>query len=367
MLVLVMGYFLTTGIEIIDSTIAKTVFRVIVGALALFNIFLGRTIRPIYIFGAIMLVLMLMLNQNVIAGNMIFLLILVASMERSTEKDTALAFFIPCALVVSVHLIFLTTGTITQQFTTFDGRTRSLLGFVNPNQLSIVYLSLAFTAIYLHLQFRSFKSMMALFLALLIVLPVVAQSGSRTSLFSLGLVVLSYPIWFLFLKVKHLRSIIGYLGSFAPITAAIISFYLAQNTNPSLNMSLSLRPEFFHLFLSHATFIDLVFGWSPAMGQPIDNAFLLLLSVVGAPFFVAIIIYISIAFMRLESIYLPLAFMMIFSSIFESFLLRPEIPLSSLFLLLIIRKPKPQGIQEQRHSEILRQQHSAQGYQRKHT
>lgn len=338
MSVLVIGYFFTTGTEIIDSALAKAGFRAIAGALALFNIFFGRKVKPVFLVGSVLFLLLLILNQNIIGANLIFLLVLVASMERQSGKDIALAFFIPCALVVAFHLIFLASGTLVQQFTSFEGRTRSALGFVNPNQLSVVYLSLAFMAIYLHLQFRRISSMIILILTLAIVLPVVIKSGSRTSLFSLGLVVFSYPVWFLFLKVKYMRSIMGYLIALSPIFAAMITIYLAQNTNPLLNIVLSLRPAFFHQYLSQASIVDLIIGWAPATGQPIDNAFLILLSVAGAPIFIALIIYISVAFTRLEPIYLPLMFMMVFSSIFESFLLRPEIPLSSLFLLLILRQ-----------------------------
>ena len=342
MSVLIIGYFFTTGTEIIDSSLAKGLFRAIAGALALFNIFFGRKIRPVFLIGSMMFLMLLILNQNIVGANLIFLLVLVASMERLSEKDIAIAFIIPCALVVAFHLIFLASGTLVQQFTSYGGRTRSALGFVNPNQLSIVYLSLAFMAIYLHLQFRRFSSMMILILTLAIVLPVVLRSGSRTSLFSLGLVV-SYPMWFLFLKVKYLRSIIGYLIALSPILAALITFYLAQNSNPLLNLVLSLRPAFFQQYLNQASVVDLFIGWAPVMGQPIDNAFLILLSVVGAPIFVALIIYVSVAFNRLEPIYLPLVFMMVFSSVFESFLLRPEIPLSSLFLILILRQQRPKN------------------------
>lgn len=346
---LFIGYFFTTGTEFIDSGTAKNVFRIIAGALALFNIVKRRKIPPIILIGALLFLLLLMLNQNIIAGNLLFLLTLVASLKNSPKHETALAFFIPCVLVVALHLLMLAAGSLTQLVTSYDGRTRSLLGFTNANQLAIVYLSLAFTAIFLHLQFRSFSSRIALIASLLIVLPVVLQSGSRTSLFSLALVVISYPAWFLFLKVKYLRSVIRHLGSLSPIFAALITLYLAQNTNPSLNLLLSLRPYFFHEFMSQATLFDLIFGWSPADGHQVDNTFLLLVSVTGFPIFALILVYITRALMRAEPIYLPLVFMMVFSSIFESFLLRPEIPLSALFLLLVLglnKSEKPEQAQQ---------------------
>lgn len=97
--------------------------------------------------------------------------------------------------------------------------------------------------------------------------------------------------------------------------------------------------------MSAASVPDLIFGWASSDG--VDNLFLMLLSGFGAIGLTVIVLFISARTFKMRVEFAPLVISLMVMSVFESFLVRPEIPSSVLFMSLLF-SPFAQRIRQQK-------------------
>lgn len=333
------GYVLTTGLEVITFDAAKAATRSLVALIAIFVIFEGRKIRFGVFISIYLIATLLVLNQNQIAANLLFLLVVVASMSRLSDKEAAVVFFVSSAAVVLLHIMLLKIGIVSASSVQVGDRERSALGFSNPNQFALVYLTLICSAFLMHLQDRTRQSFLIACGALALSLWMMQVAGSRTSMFSVAILLIFNFLWITLSKAKLTRQAFIWGMASIPIMACGITFFLATNNDPMLDIVLSFRPRLFAAFLSTVTWQDLLFGWVPDESITLDNGYLSLLSAVGAPVFVATILIMLRQLSITNPDLLPISGAILIASIFESFLIRPEIPLSVMFFYIILRKP----------------------------
>ena len=333
--ILFIGYFLTTGTEFFVSDIAKVAFRSLALLIFLANIVAQRSIRARYILVLLLLYSILALNQSQIAFNIVYLILISASMHRMSGKEVALSLLIPTVLVFGLHFVLLSTGQLSAQITEFSGRTRSTLGFTNANQASAIYLSLVILSVFTHIQYSKRASFFLMLFSYIMTLFVLLSTDSRTVMFALPLLLMFQIFGFLFFRFKSYRRLLILMGALTPLIGSLVTFYLATTSDPILNIILSLRPYFFALFIDSVSPYDFIFGWRPADNSGVDNLYLMLLSGVGAVGFFFIILSGSYFIFRMDPRIIPLVVVLLIISVFESFLLRPEIPISALFLHLL--------------------------------
>ena len=151
----------------------------------------------------------------------------------------------------------------------------------------------------------------------------------------------------LFRSIRHrlwskLASIIGFV---MPPAALAMTIYLTKLASPELNIILSLRPYFFNEFIQTTTLVNFIAGWTINDNAGVDNLFLMIASGVGFIGCLAITLYIAFRTFKIREELLPIMITLMAISIFESFLLRPEIPISVLFICLLfsnhVQKVKP--------------------------
>lgn len=333
--VLFVGYFLTTGTGVIESEGAKAAFRFIALLVFLANVILGRAFRVQYAVALFFLYIVLALNQSQIAVNMVFLLLILASLHRLSGKEVAVAFLAPTIIVVVLHVLLLNTGQLVVQATEFAGRSRSTLGFANANQTSVIYLSFVILSVFTHIQFSNRTSMFLVAVSYGAAVYVILSTDTRTALIALILLISFQVLGSLFYRFKAYRASLTLLGSASPFFASAATYYLTTSADPALNFLLSLRPYFFAQFMSNVTPADFVFGWRTDGDSGVDNLFLMLLSGVGAIGYLLILLSVSYRIYRMNPKFIPIVVVLMAISIFESSLLRPEIQLSALFLYLV--------------------------------
>src|SRR5690606_39204465 len=129
-------------------------------------------------------------------------------------------------------------------------------------------------------------------------------------------------------KTKLTRQVFIWGMASIPIVASGITFFLATTNDPMLDIVLSFRPSLFAAFLSTVTWQDLLFGWRPDESITLDNGYLALLSSIGVPTFIVVILIMVRQLSAINPALLSIAGVILIASIFESFIVRPEIPLS---------------------------------------
>jgi len=347
--ILFVGYFLTTGTKLIESYGAKDAFRFVAVLLFLWNIILERKIRVNTAVSLFVLLIFFTLGQFQIVINMVFLVLILASIDRLNAKEVAVAFLVPTIIVVLLHAMLFNTGQLVGQSTEFAGRTRSTLGFTNANQASAIYLSFVILAVFSHLQFRTKASLFLLITSFIVAFAVFQITDTRTATLALFFFLLLQILEFLFHRLKAYRNSILFVGVTLPFIASAITYYLTISEDPDLDILLSLRPYFFAKFMNNATVLDFLLGWSTVDNTGVDNLFLMLLSGVGAIGYLIIMLIISYLIFHLNPKFISIVIVLMIVSIFESFLIRPEIPVSALFLHLLIsrqlRQVEQAGIQ----------------------
>lgn len=333
---LFIGYFLTTGTAIVDSLVAKDVFRILALILFSWSIVIGRVISSRILVAMLLVMLALLMNQSPFAINILYLLLMSASLYRLTDKEVAQVLLIPAVMVVFLHLILLNTGQISSQVYEITDRTRSTLGFANSNQVSIIYMSLVVLSAYAHVQFRSRWSAWMFVIALVIAFGVFGITETRTAMFSLVILVVFTILNYLLNRLKIYQQCLSMFAASLPLAASLVTYHLATSTNIALDALLSLRPSLFSQFIAEATTFDILFGWSSDVG--VDNLFLMLLSSVGLIAYIAIITYICACVSRIDVNIVHLVVVLMVASVFEAFLIRPEIPLAALFIRMLFSR-----------------------------
>lgn len=334
--VLYMGYIFTTGTRLIESELAQAAFRISAVVLSILIISMGKSVKSGILLTIFFIISIFLINQNLLAANMIFLMIIVASLYRIDHKSMAIAFLLPSVLAIAFHFLALNIGLISSATTEFGTRSRSTFGFTNANQAAMIYLSLVFASIFAHLQYKSRWSYFAVITSILAATFVMIETDSRTSLISLTLLIVIIPLWKISQRKRLLGKIARWIAALTPILGTAISFYLVQNSNPALNELLSLRPFFFAQFFEKITLSNLAFGWKPAYEDGVDNGYLMLFSLVGMFGYMFFAFLICRAILKMKAEYVPLIVVLLVASIFESFLVRPEIPVAAMFILMLL-------------------------------
>ena len=335
---LFVGYFLTTGTKMTDSDGVKVAYRFVALGLFFRNAIFGRAIQVKFVLALSLLLMSLVLSQSLIVVNIMFLLLISMSLYRLSGKEVAIALLVPTAIIVLLHVVLLLTGQLVVLSTDFGERTRSTLGFTNANQVSAIYLSFALLALFAYQQFRTKESLLLVVISFVAGFMVVWSTDSRTTMFALFFLLLLQLLEFLFHRFKIYRVSLRYFAVASPFIASAATYYLTTSKNPELDVLLSLRPYFFSEFMSQAKTLDLFVGWSTLENAGVDNLFLMLLSGVGAIGFLLIIPGISYRIFRMNSKFISITIVMMSVSVSESFLLRPEIPISAFFIHLLLSR-----------------------------
>lgn len=330
------GYFFTTGTALIESSAVKEIFRFFALILFFWNIVLERTVSAEILTSLFFVVILYLINQSGFALNIIFLLVTAASMYRLSKRELAKVLLIPSLIVVFLHVILLSSGRISSQVYEVTDRARSTLGFANSNQVSIIYLSVAVLSAYAHTQFRSKASACVLAAALAISFIVFGMTDTRTAMFSLFILIAFTTLSYFFGRFKYYKNYLTMTATSLPLVASVATYYLATGVNPDVDILLSLRPTLFSSFVADVTLFDIIFGWPSESG--VDNLFLTLLSGVGIVGYVAIITFICIRLFKADKSICHLTIVLITASVFESFLIRPEIPMSALFVQILFSR-----------------------------
>ena len=334
--ILFIGYFFTTGASLIGTFGAQTLFRFLALLVFLSNIILsGRVIPLKYLFALLATYLILSISGSTVAVNLVFMLLILASTHRLRNDQVAVALAIPTAIVVLLHLLLLNTGQLVGYTTDFAGRIRSTLGFANPNQAAAIYLSLVVVSIYAHIQLKNRASLLLLTMSYVATFYVVLATRTRTLMFALALIIIFHVLGAVFHRNKTYRAVLRVVGVLVPVFACASTYYLTTYRDPVLDAILSGRPFFFSQFMRGVTLYDFMFGWQSAGVAGVDNLYLMLLSGVGGVAFFLILLGCSYLIFRMTPRLIPLVVVLLIVSVFESFLIRPEIPASVLFLHLL--------------------------------
>jgi len=337
-LFLFVGYFFTTGTGMIESAGVKVTYRLVAMALFFGCAILGRAIQLKFLVTFFSLLMYLVFNQSLIVVNMMFLLLITISLYRLSGKEIALTFLVPTTIIVLLHLVLLNTGQLVAVSTDFGERSRSTLGYTNANQASAIYLSFTLVAFFAHQQFRTKASLFLMVMSFVVTLIVVMSTDSRTTFFALFLFLLLQFLELLFHRFRIFWVALRYVAAASPFLASATTYYIATSRNPELDIILSLRPYFFSEFMRQASTFDFFLGWSTLENSGVDNLFLMLLSAVGVIGYFLIIASISYQIFRVNSSVISFVIVMMIVSVFESFLLRPEIPISALLLHLLLSR-----------------------------
>lgn len=333
--ILFVGYLLTTGTGLFDSDGSKAIFRFSSLLVLIVNLIIDGSIKKRFLLAILILISLTLLNQSPLTVNIIFLILIAASMYRLNTKELAISLLIPVATVVVLHALLLSTGKISIEILEIGDRTRTSFGFSNANQISVVYLSLVLVSVFAHIAFKRKFSFLIMIASFLLAFAILLETDSRTSLFGLILIFFANIFSSFLIKFRSYRLFSYCAGFFAPIFGIAVTIYIINSVGTELDLILSLRPYFFSEFIGAASAIDMMLGWSDQSNPPVDNLFLTTLSAVGVIGFFVIIFIVSIRSFKMRVEFIPLVIIMMVLSIFESFLLRPEIPGSVLFVTML--------------------------------
>lgn len=343
--ILFVGYFLTTGTRMLDSDGWKAFFRASSFLIMFVNLILDGRIKVKFVKAIIFTTFALFLSQSQIALNILFLIIVTISLHRLALNDLAITLFVPVVVLVVVHALLLSAGMINTEVQMVGERSRSSLGLSNANLVAIMYFSLALIATFLHIVIKKSISFVLAMISFAVAFFVIVPTDSRTSLLGVAVIATIYLINHYLHNSKLFKLLIAVGGLCAPVLATILSIYLIRAVDTELDIILSLRPYFFNQFVSAASVPDLIFGWASSDG--VDNLFLMLLSGFGVIGLTVIVLFISARTFKMRVEFAPLVIALMVMSVFESFLVRPEIPSSVLFMSLLF-SPFAQRIRQQK-------------------
>jgi hypothetical protein len=334
--VLYSGYLLTTGTGAIAGTAEKAIFRLLAVSLIILSIIMQGRVSLKYLLWMPLLLALLLLNESPIAINAIFLILISFVFQRLSQHEVAVTLLIPTLVMVGLHLLLWGGGMATTVVTDFDGRVRSAVGFSNANQASVVYLSLVVAALFYKETYPTRTARILFVVSFLMASFIVTLTDSRTTMFSLGLLAALHLSGALLLRFQSYRVAIKALASISPLIGCAVTYFVTTSQDQSLNIALSLRPEFFAEFVYGISATEFLFGWSRTDLIGVDNFFLMLLSGLGAAGSTLVIISMIALINRIQARHAPLIIVMMAASIFESFLLRPELPISAVFLQVLL-------------------------------
>ncbi|WP_133305306.1 hypothetical protein [Tsuneonella suprasediminis] len=337
LLVLYIGYLLSTSTSVIDPEY-KIYFRIISATLFSVNIIIDKSISAKYTFPLLALFFMLTLNQSYIGANIVFIVMMSMSLELIGKNKSINTILIVTSILVFVHIALLMSGQIADTTTNFGNRLRSTLGFANANQASAIYLSFALLSIYaIHIKYSKAKLFFAI-LAVGLAVAVFLRTDSRTAM--AGLIIsailmmantsLKRYLWF--------RKALLLFAYITPLICIAATYYMINNSNREMNYLFSNRPYLYGNFLQNKSIWEIISGWKLLDGEDVDSGYLMLLSGIGAIGSSIILLLYLFNIRRQGNITLLMASTFLILSMFEAFLLRPEIPLSLFFAQILSRR-----------------------------
>lgn len=277
-----------------------------------------------------------LIGQSNLSINFVFIIFYAYVLSHFPRKVSAVAIFLATLVVCAYHVYLLYSGKVDFSTSLVGERIRYLLGFVNPNQLAVLYLSFAFSAIFLAMEIPGRIVLLLTAFVIVVSLIFIFMADSRTAYMSVVLLI----SWLFMNKFRTARKYARLLVLMLLVGAICFTAYLAFSSSAGWGDTLSSRPDFFNAFLHDRSVIDMLFGWNNADGVTIDNAYLLLLSILGLPVSVLVVGLCSYLLARCDVRYVPVVGIMILASVTESFLLRPELPMLAIFLAIVLPENK---------------------------
>ncbi len=324
------GYVIFIGVSFIESRVSLNIIRVISLALILVSIYMNK--RKVIYHGLLLSLLFLSLfiiNGNAILINFVFI-VWFAIACKSFNANSLLHFLLwTCLIVCFFHLILFYSGLLGSEKYTVGGRERYVFGFGNPNALALCYMSLVYLiASRLTIKYYHYIIMAGSLL-------IVWLSDSRTVFY--GFVI------YIFLsaasKIPAVSFLLRKLTVLSPFIFFCISLSLVTLHDSPLNEVMSLRPSLFKVYLEKIDYTGILIGRGYLNTEVVDNSYLVLLGACGAPITIIVLGIISFMISKTIGRYIPFIFVLLVSSMFETFLLRPEIPLTMLFFIMLTANP----------------------------
>ena len=129
--ILFVGYLLTTGAGVFDSEGAKATFRIVSFFVFFANLLIGGKINEQILIAVIFTIFFLLLSKSPLAGNIIFLLLISASLSRLNVYSFSIVLLIPTVLLVAAHFLLLITGVVSVEAVEIGSRVNRFITSVS--------------------------------------------------------------------------------------------------------------------------------------------------------------------------------------------------------------------------------------------
>lgn len=281
-----------------------------------------------YLFIAIYLILV---NGN-ISLNVAFVLVYAATMNALGRRQLLKTINYAQYLMIAVVLFSLLTGLVDNGISMRgDGTARRTYGFVHPNYFGVLVFSI--TSIFI--LSREKVKWYHVAIALLASYALFKNTNSRTSFYS------TLIMFFLAGILPLLPKKVSKMAACAIVTFLFLSPFVWKipfMNSIQMNLLLSTRPYLFSRYIDSHTWVNLLFGGSKV--EPVDNSFIIALYNCGLFVYAAGYAMIIKATIRSaeNNRWMEVAFIqaLLIISFAESVLVKPEIPCTIYFWMLVL-------------------------------
>ncbi|MGO2476899.1 MAG: hypothetical protein ACTH7Q_00780 [Pseudoalteromonas sp.] len=327
---MVFNFVFGLSLQVISSNLVM-VSRIVVVAILIITFVTQKRAYSQYLL--LMLTLSIFfISFNFIILNVLTLLFLSFNYRKLSIKFVISSLLFICVMSSLIHLLGYYVGFFNFTETNhFSGRVRETFGFSNPNQLAVFYFSNSILAfIYLkEYVVENFLIKVLVISFLLLSISVIIYSDSRTSLFGL--------LIFLFVYIVRKKHHVKYLAALLPFSYLLFSLFSPVYNTPYMNDILSLRPSYFSMLLSDLSYVNYFVGFYEVDDIIIDNLYLVLLATFGLPFTFVLTLVGGYIITFVDCKFLPLIVALSTMSFFESFAIRPEVPITILLVMILTR------------------------------
>lgn len=332
------NYLLFLGLDIIESSYLIVFFRVIVILIIFLACFVKQSDVKYLAFFVLLILSISIFNNNKQTINLMFIALLI-NLFKYTSIETLLKYLFSVSLyLVLIHFILVILDFLPSDAVIMyqvGERVRFTLGFANPNALAVFYASLFYTSYYYYTMVVKKFTIFSYFI-FLVSFVVMYLSGSRTLFYTSCIFVL---IAFIPTHI-YSRRIVRFLLALLPLIFSILTMFIALQHSSEWNEALSLRPILFFNFLSKVDAISVLSGLEYTAEDLVDNSYILLFASCGLPLYMVLLFLVSCKIYRTRAEYFPFVFFALASSVFESFLFRPEFTITMLFFACVFSKSK---------------------------
>lgn len=328
------GFVVFSALQVADSDVVKALFRIVSLSLGGLILLIFKKDIQVLLIAFFACFLIYNLNENVLIFNFIFIVFFVSVVSCFDVEDFAAIIFLVSILGCLIHVACYHLGYVSPEVTDFGGRIRLTLGFSNSNTLALSYYSLICSGAFFLYFKRNMWAVFLLFFSVLVAVPIIFVSDSRTFLFAIGL----FFLLSILVKGKVILPFVRIFVSILPFLCMVISIGLGWFSSDDLNVVLSYRPSFFYNYLVRIDELSVWWGWFTSAEDTIDNAYLLLLGALGFPITFFLLFFLGFRIYNLDRDFLPFIATMLIISVFESVLFRPEIPVTLIFFILIFSR-----------------------------